>query len=54
MVGVMNTFRPFGFTRPLCADKVMTMKVNPVSAAADEPAMTKKLSQPVRSDDSKA
>ena len=54
MVGVMNIFKPCGLTRPACADKVMTMNVNPVSAAADEPAMTKKLSQPVRSDDSKA
>ena len=45
MVGVMNIFKPFGFTRPA---KVMTMNVNPVSAAADEPAMTKKLSQPAR------
>ena len=48
MVGVMNIFKPFGFTLPPWADKVMTMNVNPVSAAADEPAMTKKLSQPAR------
>src|ERR1700685_3287644 len=52
MVGVMNIFKPFGLTRPACADKVMTMNVNPVSAAADEPAMTKKLSQPARSEGS--
>src|SRR3981081_4106882 len=50
MVGVMNIFKPFGFTRPPWpwVDNVMTMNVNPVSAAADEPAMTKKLSQPAR------
>ena len=52
MVGVMNTFKPFGFTRPLSPAKVMTMNVNPVSAAADEPAMTKKLSQPARGEGS--